>query len=319
MMGSAIKSFVAFVFLLLSFQNAIADNIDQELVDLVDEPSRSDLFDLIIAADIIENGPLSADDTAAFDLSGPFSFPEDSVVDRHSGNPREESLFCIDVSHHQGKNVNFAAMQKQNVRCAYVKATQGTRFKDPRFAENWVALSNLPKSPKVYRGAYHFLSADANPETQASNYLRLVGNHGGFKGDDLPPVVDLEWDIGTPGGADRWLKHSPEKIIQSTISWLKIVEASTGKKPMIYTARSWWRAAIGSEDKIRAFDGYKIWIADYSRSAAALEIPKTPANADWHLWQFTDRARFVDGVDHRVDANIYKGTEADFIKDFELK
>ncbi|MER8817758.1 glycoside hydrolase [Mesorhizobium sp. M0142] len=302
------------IFPLGQIDTVCASDIDAELADLINESSRSDL----IAADVAEEGPLSEQDIESFDLRGPFAFPDDAETDRTTGLPRDKSLFCIDVSHHQGGGIDFGSMRKQSIRCVYVKATQGIRYKDPRFAENWSALGNLPDSDKLYRGAYHFLTADDDATTQASNFLRLVQKHGGFKPNDLPPVVDLEWDIGTIGGPDRWRKYKAGQIIDKTLKWLSIVEKETGEVPMIYTARAWWREAIGSEDKFEAFSRYRLWIADYSRSSAAVEVPKVPRNADWDLWQFSDRAAITIGFDRGVDANIFRGTEAEFLSNFGL-
>ncbi|MER9018781.1 GH25 family lysozyme [Mesorhizobium sp. M0898] len=299
-----------------------AGDIDSELADLIDEPSRSDLFELVIAADVKENGPLTTQQVGEFDLRGPFTYPEDADIDRSTGLPREKSIFCVDVSHHQGRDIRFDLFRDQRIRCVYVKASQGIRFKDPLFASNWRSLETLSGQNKVLRGAYHFLSADGDPGKQADNYLRLLAKHGPLRADDLPPVLDLEWDIGVRGGADRWQSDrysaDPDQIIQNALIWLQKVESETGKTPMVYTARAWWREAIGPEAKISAFEHYHLWIADYSRSSAAVELPKVPANADWHLWQFTDRAYLREGFDRPVDSNIYKGTEADFLREFGL-
>src|SRR4029078_9095672 len=104
----------------------------------------------------------------------------------------------------------------------------------------WSQLGALPKNEKVYRGAYHFLSSDSPGLSQAESFLGYVGVHGGFKPDDMPPCLDLEWDK-TASNPDRWAGHTPEEIIQSALDWLKEVNSKTGRKPMIYTALSWWK------------------------------------------------------------------------------
>jgi lysozyme len=42
----------------------------------------------------------------------------------------------IDVSHHQG-GIDWLAVKASNTRFAYIKATEGASFRDPKFSENW--------------------------------------------------------------------------------------------------------------------------------------------------------------------------------------
>lgn len=42
----------------------------------------------------------------------------------------------IDVSHHQGQ-VNWSAIAADGIHFAYVKASEGESFRDPRFADHW--------------------------------------------------------------------------------------------------------------------------------------------------------------------------------------
>jgi lysozyme len=43
----------------------------------------------------------------------------------------------IDVSHHQGQ-IDWDALAAHHVAFAYIKATEGETFNDPRFSRNWV-------------------------------------------------------------------------------------------------------------------------------------------------------------------------------------
>ena len=77
----------------------------------------------------------------------------------------------------------------------------------------------------------HLLSASADGATQADTFLSFLEKNGGLKGADMPPVVDLEWDITQSDRKDRWQSHSPEEIIDITLAWLKRVERKNRPGP----------------------------------------------------------------------------------------
>ena len=65
----------------------------------------------------------------------------------------------IDVSHYQG-NIDWAQVRNAGYTFAFVKATEGTRFKDSYFIKNM----NNGKANGVLMGAYHF----ARPKTNSA-------------------------------------------------------------------------------------------------------------------------------------------------------
>ena len=75
----------------------------------------------------------------------------------------------IDVSHWQG-SINWTSVKNAGVDFAYIKATEGTAYKDPQFNTNYPAAYHAG----VIRGAYHFArpgssSGAAQAEFFASN------------------------------------------------------------------------------------------------------------------------------------------------------
>jgi lysozyme len=284
---------------------------DADWKPLANEPSRSELFKRIIA-DRMGPAPRALPGTP----SKPFTFPQDANFD--GGKARENSIFGLDISHYTKPDMDFGALREQGIRYVFTKATQGVGFKDARFAEYWGKLGALPPERKVFRGAYHFLSASADPVAQADSFLKFMALHGGLQPGDLPAVLDLEWDITTSGGPDHWEGQTPAEILDKTLVWLKKVEAETGKVPILYTARSWWRQRGIPETDFAKLANYKIWIADYSNSNRATEKPAVPQEAAWHLWQFTEGAKLSKGYSGTLDANIFKGTEAEFLAAFQL-
>jgi lysozyme len=244
------------------------------------------------------------------------------------------SIFGIDVSHHNEDNkdcfphckINWASLQEQGVYFAYTKASQGTK-RDPRFGEYWADLGSLPQVNRVFRGAYHFLSSDGAADEQASYFLKVIGTLGAG---DLPPSLDLEWDIriGPDGkvvkdanGKERdfWDRFDPDEIIYRALTWLKSVRSATNRTPIVYTNKAWWDERIKDEKKFARLSEFGLWVAAYPRTISLNEKPSVPNGAPWKLWQFTDRAIMAaGGLVGSADANIFKGTPEDFQKEFGL-
>jgi lysozyme len=307
---------VGFVALTVALGVVGARNISAaELQPLVDEPSRADLF----AQFIVPKAKDLDDQARAAALLGPFVFPIDTTYDKTANRPRANAIFGIDISHYEGAKIEFDQLKQQNVRFVYAKATQGIGYKDGRFEQYWSALSALPPDKRVSRGAYHFLSSSDDGTAQADRFLSFLEENGGLKPGDLPAVLDLEWDIATKNGPDRWQGKGPDEILDKVLAWLKRVEEKTRKTPIVYTARAWWRDRGIPEEKFARLSHYKVWVADYSASSHAVEIPVVPNKGHFDLWQFTEKAKLSQGFGGNLDANVYYGDDKKFISDFQIK
>ena len=286
---------------------------------LTDEPSRADLFLRVVQSYQEDSGQAMPTESEAksFAFHNAFLFPHDVEFDV-DGSKRKNSLFLIDISHYTDKSIALNRMRAQGVIGVYTKASQSVDYRDPTFAYFWKALGDLSGSSKVYRGAYHFLSSSTDGEAQAKAFIKLINENGGALADDMPPVVDLEWDIKRGSPDDGWSKRSPDQIMSSVLAFLKYVEANGGpmKKPMIYTAKSWWTGRMGGEANFAQLKGYKIWIADYSKSSQATENPRVPNSSGFDIWQFTENAKLSVGYPKALDANVFKGTEDQFKAQF---
>jgi lysozyme len=291
------------------------------LTNLTNDLSRKDLFVYIRnAADASDDPKKSNDEVQFFNLYGTFRFPIDAQIDvTKKGQPREDSIFGVDISHHNSAAFPIEQLSMREVRFVYMKATQGTRFLDPVFANFWLRAGSLPKGSQVHRGAYHFLTS-GDPKVaaadwgraQAETFVKVIKANGGLLPTDMPPVVDVEWDKATKNGPDRWKNREPGQIIAMVNAYITHVKAELKRTPMIYTAQSWWRERIGSESQFSALSGYPLWIADYSRTSRAVEIPKTINGAPWVLWQYTDGAEMMNGFNRPFDSNIFKGKNSAF-------
>jgi lysozyme len=289
--------------------------------DLNDDSPRSDFFYLLVQEKNREEKlPVPSEASAvSFALAKEFKFPRHTTYDDELKIDRSNAIFGIDISHHNGPAIDFTQLRVQNVRFVYAKATQGVGYRDPRFSAYWKSLGDLSPQLDVHRGAYHFLSHSGDGAAQARSFLKQLRESGGLQADDLPPVLDLEWDVQRGTRKDRWSDRDPDEIIQNALAWLQTVEAATGKVPILYTARAWWRERIGSDDALLQFSRYGIWIADYSRSARGVETPSVPGNHPWLLWQFTENGGVQQGYKGHIDVNIFRGSEDEFLTTFQLK
>jgi GH25 family lysozyme M1 (1,4-beta-N-acetylmuramidase) len=94
----------------------------------------------------------------------------------------------IDVSSYQG-NVDWVGQAKFGIRFAYVKATEGTSYTNPYFAQQYNGSYNAG----MIRGAYHFGLPNASAIAQADYFV----SHGGkwsADGRTLPPALDIEYN-----------------------------------------------------------------------------------------------------------------------------
>lgn len=241
----------------------------QEKIPLTDDVSR---------ADLVRFGSGLSGGKRAYPRR--FSFPKDV---------RASSTFGVDVSHYQG-NIDWSKFGNQRVGFVYIKASQGEKGYDPMFKRNWNAVPTVP-SAKIRRGAYHFLTAVDPANAQAKNYLSTIGTLGA---DDLAPCVDIEWDLvkdRTGHLIDRWASLSPDMILEKVQTWIKAVEAATGKQPIIYTNAAWWNSRVGKNEGL---GNYRLWVADYASKSLGREEPVVPKNFKWYLWQITDSG-VIDG------------------------
>ena len=138
----------------------------------------------------------------------------------------------IDVSSHQTR-VDWGRVKSDGIGFAYIKATEGTGFVDPRFGAYWAGA----RAAGLPRGAYHFARPDTNsgatPATvakdahaEADAFLAVAAPKSG----DLLPVLDLETD-----------GLSPALMVQWTAAWLGRHRGSA----IVATGWRGWRCCPG--------------------------------------------------------------------------
>lgn len=186
----------------------------------------------------------------------------------------------IDVSAHQGP-IDWDAVTRGDVRFAYMKATEGSDFVDPRFAFNWRGAERAG----LHRGAYHYFTLCRSGAQQAANFIRTVPRGASM----LPPAVDLE-HMGpcrrgpTAANVDEELRR-----------FLDIVEAHYGQRPILYTTRRFHDAHLS------ALPGERWWIR-------SLYTPPEFRRGEWVIWQHHNGAH-RPGISEPVDLDAFRGDE----------
>lgn len=93
------------------------------------------------------------------------------------------SIYGIDISNNNG-NVDLSSVAKAGVKYIYMKATEGSSFKD-KYLDGFY---NQCKKYNLKAGAYHFLVGTSSPESQAENFYNKIKNYSW----DLIPMLDVE-------------------------------------------------------------------------------------------------------------------------------
>ena len=197
--------------------------------------------------------------------------------------PKDKTVEGLDVSGYQ-PDTNWKAVAAAGRKFAFIKATEGTGYVNPYFAQDWKGT----KANGILRGAYHFFHPEDDPIAQANHFTKTVG---ALSYDDLPSVIDLEITGGVGAGT----------IASRTKTFLKAVEDATGKRPILYTYVSFWSSTMGNPP---GFEGYPLWIANYG-----VNCPNVPG--DWKTWPFWQYASSggISGVNgSNVDHNVFNGT-----------
>lgn len=215
--------------------------------------------------------------------------------DPHPGVRRAHSMpiHGIDVSRHQG-DIDWNAVARAGVRFAFIKATDGGDYLDPRFRENW----REARQAGIPRGAYHFIYWCRPADEQAAWFVQNVP----AEYDALPPVLDLEWNSHSTT-CNRKVSRQEALSMMNVI--LEAMERHTGKVPIIYTDINFYRDVL---------KGVRLDNPLWLRSTAA-EPADVYDNSPFTFWQYTQTGT-VPGIREEVDRNAFFGTQEQWVSFF---
>jgi GH25 family lysozyme M1 (1,4-beta-N-acetylmuramidase) len=187
----------------------------------------------------------------------------------------------MDVSHYQG-TINWASAYSNGARFAYMKATEGTTFRDATFSANYTGSYNAG----LIRGAYHFATPNSSSGAAQADYFVAHGGGWSKDGKTLPPMLDIEY-----GSSSTCWGLSQASMRSWVTSFVNEVHAKTTRWPTIYTTTDWWTTCTGNSGSYGAND--PLFIARYSSSVGAL-----PAGWGFYtFWQYADSGTFPGDQD----------------------
>ena len=188
----------------------------------------------------------------------------------------------LDVSYHNGE-IDFDKVRDDNYQFVYIKASEGKTFQDTAFARNYDGA----RKAGLKVGAYHFFRKNRTGQEQADNLLAVVKE----RPLDLPLVIDLEddWGNGVTTGKDVTMER-----LLDMLSILK----NEGYQVMIYTNndgyKKYYKDMLGDCD---------LWLCSFT-SPDLLDQP--------HRFQQYSHEGKVNGVDDKVDLNVFRGSKREW-------
>jgi len=176
----------------------------------------------------------------------------------------------IDVSKYQGK-INWKKVSKsKKVKFVYIRATEGTTIKDPRYKAN----VDSARKHKIYVGSYHVYSSKTTAYQQFANFKSVVSK----KKQDLIPVLDIEGH------------HSGNLNMARVDKLLELMEKEYEAKPMIYTSEKVYLEHFAT----KRYRSYHIFVAKY----------KGTPSIRYTLWQHSKTGR-ISGISGDVDLDKF--------------
>jgi GH25 family lysozyme M1 (1,4-beta-N-acetylmuramidase) len=236
---------------------------------------------------------------------------------------------------HWEPEIDWAKLRAQEIRFAFIKATQAADYADDKFLSHWTGA----KQAGILRGAYHFIDPRVDGRLQAEHFLRTVKLEPG----DFPPVLDLEDLPATatvipkaaagrksgkdnkgstgakPGkGAAAAALATNSQMIACAEVWLRLVEQETGRKPIIYSGPAFLNSRMSGPNGAPPSwaPKYMLWLANYlNHPISDKDLPWQPKGwANWTFWQYSESG-MLDGIYNTgrlsltaVDLNFFRGT-----------
>ncbi|MBD5160366.1 MAG: glycosyl hydrolase family 25 [Ruminococcus sp.] len=205
-------------------------------------------------------------------------------------NRSKYQVWGVDVSNYQGL-IDWHKLEEQDISFAFIKATEGSSHVDESARRNLEKIAETG----IKKSAYHFFSFDSSGETQAENYISVVGREE----IDIPPVIDIEYYADKQSNKPD--RKEAEKILRPL---LENLEEYYGVKPIIYATFPVYLRYVREN-----FSDYPLWIRS---------VNIEPDLMDWKFWQYCDKGELYgySGEEKYIDLNVYNGTVEQFLSEF---
>ena len=192
--------------------------------------------------------------------------------------PRPARVRGVDASHHQGR-IDWRRVADAGYEFAYLKASEGSTFTDPRFAENVAGA----RDAGLRVSGYHYFSLCSPGAPQGEHFVSVLKAAGPTT---LPPAVDLELQ-----GQCATLP-SRESLLAEVRAFLAVVEEATGRRVVVYEFPDFER-----EYRFADVLDRRQWVR---------RIGSRPPDRPWWIWQRSDSAS-IPGIDGPADLNVMRG------------
>lgn len=188
----------------------------------------------------------------------------------------------IDVSNWQGYS-NYQKIKESGIDVVYIKASEGTRYKDPYLEYNY----QNAKANGLKVGFYHYVTATTveQAKSQAQHFASVISG----KTPDCKLAMDFEeFDEGL----------SNEQINKISEAFLQKLEELTKKEVVVYSNLYHSQRVFSSELAKK----YPLWLAYYGNYASLTNV-----QSSWDVWegvQYTSKG-IVPGINGYVDKNKF--------------
>lgn len=203
----------------------------------------------------------------------------------NEGQPRNRasrSVEGLDVSGHQ-PSVDWSRAWANGARFAYVKATEGTGFRNDQHSSQY----NGARDTGMLAGAYHYALPDRSTGAEQAHYFVDNGGDWSPDGKTLPGALDIE---NNPYG-ETCYGMDPATMSRWIADFSATYQDRTGRHPMIYTNTNWWNQCTGHNPNFA--ENHPLWLARYNS-----QVGELPAGWDTHtIWQHGDSGTFPGGQD----------------------
>lgn len=194
----------------------------------------------------------------------------------------------IDVSSYQGV-VDWVSFTKVKRSFVYVKATEGSSYRNPYFGSQYGGA----KAAGMFAGAYHFANPSGKSGKTQATYFVKYGGGWTKDGKTLPGVLDIEYN---PYGGNMCYGLSKKKMVAWIKDFLVTYKKLTTRDAVIYTTTDWWTKCTGNTTKFRYTN--PLWAARWTPKTGAGKLP-----GGWPyytFWQYSatiiDQNRFSNSL-----------------------
>ncbi|KAL5339215.1 glycoside hydrolase superfamily, partial [Aspergillus crustosus] len=191
--------------------------------------------------------------------------------------------------------VNWKAAVANGVEFLFVKATEGTLYKSPRFPFQTTHAETA--APDVLKGAIHFaLPAKTSGAKQADFFIENGGNWTA-DGKTLPGVLEMEGNI--PGKLCHGM--TPVEITEWMWEFSDTYKERTGRRPALFLSEEWWAKCADGDETFGA--EHPLWLANWADEMGGLPAGWTEAR----FWQYSGLSRYGG------EANVFFGEREELV------